>query len=107
MKKLLTSSTLDSLQVSILKELLEEEGISCTIKNESLSAALGEMFFTECYPDLWILNDADYPKAKDIHDAYLNSPKSVAYSWTCKGCGEIIEPQFTSCWKCGRQQEKT
>jgi hypothetical protein len=22
-------------------------------------------------------------------------------SWTCEQCGEVLEPQFTSCWRCG------
>lgn len=25
---------------------------------------------------------------------------SVSYMWTCNQCGEVIEDQFDSCWKC-------
>jgi hypothetical protein len=28
-------------------------------------------------------------------------PKVIGSPWKCSKCGEISEPQFDSCWKCG------
>jgi hypothetical protein len=28
-------------------------------------------------------------------------PKPVGDPWKCPKCGEELEPQFESCWKCG------
>jgi hypothetical protein len=36
----------------------------CETRNEYLSVASREIPFTECYPELWILNDEDYPRPK-------------------------------------------
>jgi len=28
-------------------------------------------------------------------------PKMIGKPWKCPKCGEMSEPQFESCWKCG------
>lgn len=30
-----------------------------------------------------------------------DAPKVVGNPWKCPKCGEQLEPQFTTCWKCG------
>ena len=67
--------------------------------------ASGSLPFTECYPELWILNDDDNPKAKELLDIWLESRNRVNESWVCRECGEQIEGQFMSCWKCGNTRE--
>lgn len=37
--------------------------------------------------------------ALDVPDV---DPNAVA--WTCPSCGEVIEPGFDACWKCGREK---
>jgi hypothetical protein len=28
-------------------------------------------------------------------------PKMIGRPWKCSKCGEMLEPEFDSCWKCG------
>jgi len=54
MKKLLTAQNWSGIDVSLLRGLLEQEGIPCMIKNEALVIAIGDLPPTECYPQLWL-----------------------------------------------------
>ena len=42
-----------------LKNLLEQSGIACIIKNDQLSGGLGEIPFLDCLPELWVLQDEE------------------------------------------------
>jgi hypothetical protein len=83
-----------------IKDILEEEGIDCMIKNQNLSGALGEIPPIECWPEVWVMEDADYDHAKTIVADLLKVSTEYRTSWICK-CGEKIEGQFTDCWNCG------
>lgn len=87
--------------VSILQNILEQNGIGCRIRNEFLSAGSGEIPPIECWPQLCV-DDADYPEAKRIVDEALAEKETPP--WTCEACGEEIEGQFTECWKCGKSR---
>ncbi len=93
-------------KIQLLKSTLEEVNIPSMIRNENLSVALGEIPFTECFPELWILKDEDYPKAKEIVAGWRKDQMETYSPWICPNCNETIEGQFTSCWKCGKEQEK-
>jgi len=52
------------------------------------------------WPQLYVEDDdveaalrAPWPRAAAA------APTGV--SWICEHCGEVLEPQFTSCWRCG------
>jgi hypothetical protein len=106
MKKLFTFSIGENAQLGLLKDLVEKALIPCVTRNDYLSAASGGIPFTECYPELWILDDEDYPRAKEILDRWLTPQNQGPDFWACPGCGERIEGQFTSCWKCGTLREE-
>jgi hypothetical protein len=93
-------STDDRLLAGHIHSVLEAQNIGCWIKNLNLSGAIGELPPTECWPEIWIHDDDDYPLAtKIIQD--INSPATGENkSWTCQ-CGEINEVQFQICWRCG------
>ncbi len=97
MKKLTTAAS--TITIHHYKNLLEAEGIPCQIRNEHLGSIMGEMPFTETWPQLWVVNDMDYDRASQLigEDARDESP---AQSWRCKSCGEENEGQFAACWKC-------
>ena len=99
MKRVFTANTMSADQ-EIVKVLLENAQIPCMIRNEYLSMALGELAPSECSPEVWIQNDEDYPRAKEIVDAWRSAGVEDHGPWVCH-CGETIEGQFTSCWKCG------
>ena len=96
-------SSLKLHEVHHLKNLLEAEGIRCLMRNELLSRLAGEVPFTECAPQLWLLEDGDLERAGRIlldfgHEA------AAARPWACPDCGEALEGQFSACWHCGRSR---
>lgn len=104
MKKLLTFSLGERAHATLFKELLEQEGIPCIIRNEQLFAALGEIPFLECFPELWVVDDEVWPRAKVLLDNWLENDISKT-SWHCSSCGERHEGQFGACWKCGTKRK--
>ena len=105
MKKLHTFSMAEQAQAGLLKELLEKEGIACLIKNEQLFAALGEIPFLECAPQLWIVDDDVWPRAKILLDNWLKTDVD-SEPWSCPTCGEQLEGQFGACWRCGKARDE-
>ncbi|NHQ60056.1 DUF2007 domain-containing protein [Chlorobium sp. BLA1] len=107
MKHLFTPNTMSqSGEVYLLRELLDREEIACTIRNEHLSIASGELAPQECLPALWIMHDSDYPRACELKAAWRSSLLETHPQWVSPDCGEAIEGQFSSCWKCGRQSDE-
>lgn len=102
MQKLFVSPML--VEVESLKEILEQESILCTIKNQQGSSLAGEVPFAEVFPELWVLNDDDYPRAQDFLENWRQAQSVEATPWTCSNCGETLEKDFTSCWKCGSER---
>ena len=92
-------------EIQVLKSGLEEAGMPCIIRNENLAIARGEIPFLECFTELWVLNDDDYPKAIELVTSWREAKSPAAGSWVCPGCQETLEGQFTSCWQCGREHE--
>lgn len=90
----------------MLKEMLQAEGVDCLIRNEELFAAMGEIPFIECLPELWVIDDEVYPRARTLLEAWLRDETEPGPPWTCPGCGEVIEGQFGACWKCDHLREK-
>jgi len=87
-----------------IKDILEEEGIVCMIKNLNLSGGMGEIPQIECWPEVWVLEDEYYDRASSIVEDLLKESTEYRTSWMCK-CGEKIEGQFTECWNCGIARE--
>jgi hypothetical protein len=83
-----------------IKDILQEEGINCMMKNLNLAGAVGEIPPIECWPEVWILEDEDYDRASSIVEDLIKDSDEYRSSWVCQ-CGEKIEGQFTACWSCG------
>ena len=100
MKKLVSASSI--IEIAHYKNLLASEGIESIVKNEHLGSIVGEMPFVEVWPELWVVNDLDYDRAKQLIDksVAMESPSSP---WRCKNCGTENEGQFAACWNCGEQ----
>jgi rubrerythrin len=99
--KLLYSSP-NALLVAHLRNVLESAGVACHVKNEFLYSAAGELPPTETWPELWV-EAADLDRAQDIIDDAV-ADKSRLPQWRCRECGESIEGQFSSCWRCGAER---
>lgn len=98
MKKLTSSESL--ITINHFKNVLASEGIESRIKNEHLGSIVGEMPFVEVWPELWVVNDLDYDRAKQLIAAAITD-ESPQVSWKCRKCGEENEGQFAACWSCG------
>lgn len=64
-------SSLNTVELSMLKDMMEREGIDCILKQENLSALAGIISPAHCMAELWLLNDEQLEKAQEIIDEYL------------------------------------
>lgn len=100
-KRVYVSSTL--VDAGHARNLLEHEGIRCMIKNETLAGGLGDIPFLDCQPEVWVLDDANADRARRVLHAALHerSALDARSEWRCAQCGELNEPQFAACFRCG------
>ena len=101
MKKLITRSSI--IEIAHYKNLLASEGIESVVRNEYLGSIVGEIPFQEVWPELWVVNDLDYDRARQLIDESVVD-ESPATPWVCKACGTENEGQFAACWNCGTNQ---
>lgn len=73
------------------------------VKNRLLFGASGELPPTECWPEVWVMEDGDEDRAREIIEA-VTAAGEEGPGWTCPGCGEQLDPVFTQCWNCGRER---
>ncbi len=84
-----------------LRNCLEAEHIACVVKNEGLHSVVGEVPAQECWPELWVENDALAEEARERVAELLQAPEEPQPPWRCPHCGEQVEGQFAVCWQCG------
>ena len=100
MKHVLTFS--ESAELELLKNILEEGGIHCVIKNEQSAPGLA---VNPSNPELWVLNDDDFSRAKKFcHDWFDPGPNDLDV-WVCLQCEQGNENRLDACWKCGATRE--
>jgi Putative prokaryotic signal transducing protein len=97
-------SAKDPLMIGHLKNVLAAVGIKCVARNVDLISAAGELPPVECWPELWVVDDEKFGRAKSVLKKTLAPLHSVKKPWACVGCGETIEGQFSECWNCGRDR---
>lgn len=97
MRKLYSAESI--IVIAHLRNVLEAAGIPALIRNDRLLGVMGEIPFTECWPELWVRNEGDILRARALIDAELQAPLA-AESWTCGQCGENLDGQFSDCWRC-------
>lgn len=102
MKKVYTSENI--MMVGHLKNVLEGHGIDCLVKNQYLSGGAGELPPIAIWPEIWVTDDLQWDRARAVINDQLQPIEGTRNPWTCPDCGEIMEPQFGVCWKCGAPQ---
>jgi hypothetical protein len=93
----------DIADAHMLRALLEQAGIAATVLGEHLPALAGEIPFAEAHPTLWV-EDSAVDRALGLIEGYQADRLRQTHpglAWHCSGCGEEVEPQFSSCWNCG------
>jgi hypothetical protein len=90
----------DRVEAQMLKDHLQVEGIATVIVGDLLSGAVGELP-ADIFPTLWVLDDDDLARARQLTEAFFNRPPVSSSGWRCSACGESIEPGFEICWNCG------
>ena len=101
MRRLHTFDIGQNAELALARDFLESNGIACTSRNEHMLAAAGGVPYTECYPELWILNDADCESASRMFAEWRTGTAGHAGNWKCASCGTTCESQFGLCWSCG------
>jgi hypothetical protein len=96
MKRVFRAASL--IQVAHARNVLLAAGIPSELRNQYLSGALGDLPMLETWPQLFV-EDSDEQAALRALARAVTAP--IGASWTCEHCGELLEPQFTSCWRCG------
>jgi hypothetical protein len=102
MKRLYCSK--DPLMIGHLKNVMATFGIKCVARKLDLNIGAGELPPIECWPELWVIDDEIFNRARSILKKALAPLASVKTPWHCAGCGETIEGQFSECWNCGRDR---
>jgi hypothetical protein len=97
----------DLAEAHFVKGLLEAEEIPAVIQGGALQAVLGEVPMTpESLPSVMV-NERDAERAMQIVNEMKHGGPAATESqvaWKCPKCGEEIEGQFSSCWKCGAEK---
>lgn len=100
MKVVYSASNL--VMVAHYRSLLESHGLPSRIRNEFLGGAAGKLPPVECWPQLCVEDHLEARARELLKAAMQATPAGEGQpAWTCGGCGESIEGQFTECWQCG------
>jgi hypothetical protein len=98
MKRLCSAPSLPD--AHILRELLEDAGIDARVLNENAQGGVGQLPVNEAYPQVWILKEADYERAREVVRSFERAPRDAG-SVRCPRCGEDNPANFQLCWNCG------
>jgi hypothetical protein len=90
----------DFSRVGQMQSLLESHGIRTFLKNQYGSSVMGEVPFVEVVPQLYVLEERDLARAKQLLqlDLPVEQPDE---DWVCAECGVDVDGTFDRCWKCG------
>ncbi|MBI0325956.1 putative signal transducing protein [Burkholderia plantarii] len=82
--------------------VLNTAGVGCELHNRFATGALGGLPPDQCAPEIWLHDERDTALARRLLAAATAGPPAGASRWRCGGCGELLEAQFTACWRCAR-----
>jgi Putative prokaryotic signal transducing protein len=98
MKKVYVALNLPDAHIAL--NLLTQVGIDAYVFNANAQSGIGEIPFTEAYPQVWVMDDEQCLRAKKIVREYILAPTDhrVVY---CEKCNEENPLNFGVCWNCG------
>ncbi len=86
-------------EVGLLRNLLQQNGISCELRNHHASSLMGEVPFTNVWPEIWV-DEANTDQALALI-ADIKRAEVGDVDWVCRGCREANPANFDLCWQCG------
>ncbi|OUR74609.1 hypothetical protein A9Q78_00290 [Methylophaga sp. 41_12_T18] len=95
MKLLYTNE--NRLLVNNVLNLVENAGITISLKNEFAGGAAGLLVPHETWLEVWV-EDTDYDRAKIIIQSLFNTEQQPG--WVCNQCSEYNDASFDYCWNC-------
>lgn len=100
LKKLYTPT--DIKEAYFLRAQLEGEEIQVHIQGETDNILSFTQAMNLVAPlSLWVPEEK-FAQAQEFLNQYFQGPgETTQEKWSCPGCGEEQEPQFSECWKCG------
>ncbi|MHB8345848.1 MAG: putative signal transducing protein [Acidiferrobacterales bacterium] len=98
MQKLYSAANLQ--EAHLIKGMLSAAGVEVRIFNEHLQGGLGEIPFSEAYPEIWLEDESDAVRAQQILADYERPPSPA--DQCCQSCGEANPGAFEICWCCGK-----
>lgn len=93
-------SALNLPDAHIVANLLAQAGIATQIFNTNAAGALGELPVDAAQPQVWIENDAQEVRARELIEAHQTANVRTAQR-ACLSCGEMSPGNFETCWNCG------
>ena len=97
MKKIYSAATLADAHLVV--GLLGQAGIAARVFNENAQGGLGEIPFTQAWPEVWLDDERDMQDALELIRAFEQSGPDGQI--ICKRCGESSPETFEICWNCG------
>jgi hypothetical protein len=88
----------NSAVATLWADLLGQAGIDASVQRYFASGIAGEIPPDQALPEVWVHDDAAFERARDLL-ADLRHP--AWRHWVCRGCGELVDGPFDSCWQCG------
>lgn len=93
-------SCLNTIELAPYKNLLERNDIPVLVKNEFAIGVVGEIPINESWPQLWVLDDNNEARARELCLKLERETKQNLDDWLCPHCGEENASSFELCWHC-------
>ncbi|MCH2157554.1 MAG: DUF2007 domain-containing protein [Oleiphilaceae bacterium] len=88
----------NSMVVHNIKNILENNGIGCELKNVFGGSAAGEVPPIEVWPEIWV-DELQTDKAAELIEEAMHGANDKTH-WRCPDCTEENPPAFEICWSC-------
>lgn len=98
MQKIYSAASLPD--AHLVRGLLGQAGIDARVFNENAQGGMGEIPFTHAYPEVWIVDEVDAGRAREVIRQF-ERPESGPAMRRCPGCAEDNPGNFQLCWNCG------
>lgn len=98
-------------EAHLVAGLMQQAGLSVTIRNEQAFSLVGELPPHTVAPTIWVRGKSDFARARAIVEEYeerLNDEDmGDSLDWRCESCDELSPGNFEACWKCGKPRSRS